>query len=102
MSTDQNVKIDERTEAIASQASAWAYFFISVALLIDLMYRNLVFHETAWDLVGMLVGSGTFTWVYMVRHKGWDVPKSFGWEVAILYAVTLAVLPVVGFMIAMT
>jgi hypothetical protein len=102
MSTDQNVKIDERTEAVASQAIARAYAFITAALLIDLMYRHLVFHEAAWDLQVMLVGSGTFTWVYMVRHKGWDVPESLRWKMAIGAAVGIAVFAVVGFILAMT
>jgi DNA-binding XRE family transcriptional regulator len=102
MSTDQNVKIDERTEAVASQAIARAYAFITVALLIDFMYRRFVFHEAAWDLFVMLVVSGAGTHVYMVRHKVWDVGESFGWKVAIIYAVTLAVLAVVGFILAMT
>jgi hypothetical protein len=102
MSTDQNVKIDERTEAVASQAIARAYAFITVALLIDFMYRLLVFHEMASDLLAMLVGSGVISMVYMVRHKGWEVEESFGWKVAIIVAVTLAVLAVVGFIRAMT
>ena len=102
MSTDQNVKIDERTEAVASQAIARAYAFITVALLIDFMYRRFVFHEEAWDLLVMLVGSGTFTWVYMVRHKAYEVPESVWWKAAIIYAVVLMVLAVVGFIIAMT
>jgi hypothetical protein len=102
MSTDQNVKIDERTEAVAGQAIARAYVFITVALIIDSMYRRFVFHEAAWDLWVMIIGSGTITFVYMVRHKGWDVPESFWWKVAIIYAVTLAVLGVVGFIVAMT
>ena len=102
MSTDQNVKIDERTEAVASQAIARGYVFITVALLIDFMYRRFVFHEEAWDLFVMLVVSGAIGTVYMVRHKGWDVGESFGWKVAIISAVTLAVLAVVGFILAMT
>lgn len=102
MSTDQNVKIDERTEAVASRGIAWAHSFITVALLIDVMYRNFVLHEAAWDLFDILVVSGVISAVYMIRHKAYEVPESFGWTVAIVLAVTLAVLAVVGFILAMT
>jgi len=50
MSTDQDVRIDERTMAVARAANTWGFNFISFALLIDIMYRAAVRKEAAWDL----------------------------------------------------
>ena len=102
MSTDQNVKIDERTEAVASQGSTWAYAFIAVALLIDFMYRLFVFHEAPWDLLIILIVSTGISTGYMIRHKAWEVEESVRWKMAIISAVTLAVVAVVGFILAIT
>ena len=102
MNTDQSVKIDERTEAVASQGIALANSFITLGLLIDFLYRRFVFHEAAWDLLLLLILSGTIVTVHSVRHKVWEVGESFGWKVAIVYAVTLVVLAVVGFTLAMS
>jgi hypothetical protein len=102
MNTHQSVKVDERTEAVASQGIKWAHSFITVVLLIDVMCRRFVFHEAAWDLFVLLVVSGAISTVYMVRHKVLEVGESFGWKVAIIFAVTLIVLAVVGFILAMT
>lgn len=102
MNTHQSVKVDERTEAVASQGLAWSHGFITVALLMDVMFRRFVFHEAAWDLFVLLVVSGAIVTVHNVRHKVWEVEESFVWKVAIIWAVTLVVLGVVGFILAMT
>ncbi len=102
MSSDQSVKIDERTEAVASQAIARGYIFLAVALLIDSMYRLFVFREVPWDLLIILIVSSGISTGYMVRHKAWEVEESVRWKMAIISAVALAVFAIVGFIIAMT
>jgi hypothetical protein len=102
MNTHQSVKkVDERTHAVASQGIAWAHSFITIALLVDVICRRLVLHEMAWDLFALLGASGAISMVYMIRHKGWDVGESFGWRVAIIYAVALVALASIGFVLAM-
>jgi len=102
MNTPQSVKVDERTQAVAFEASAGAHLFIIVALLIDAMCRRFIFHEAVLDLCAILAVSGAISTVYMVRHKVWEVGERFGWKVAIISAVMLIVLAVVGFILAMT
>ena len=101
MNTHQSVKVDERTTAVTCEASTLAYCFITVALFIDVICRRFVFHEAILDLAAILGGSGTISIFYMIRHKVWEVGKSFWWKFAIIYAVTLVVLAVV-IILAMT
>ena len=60
------------------------------------------FTRRFWILAAILAVSGAISTVYMVRHKVWEVGERFGWKVAIISAVMLVVLAVVGFILAMT
>jgi hypothetical protein len=102
MNTQQSVKVDERTTSVTLEASTLAHLFITVALLIDATCRRFIFHEAVLDLCAILAVSGAISMVYMVRHKVWEVGERFGWRVAIISAVMLIVLAVVGFILAMT
>jgi len=82
MSTDQNVKIDERTVAVLHTGNTWGLNFITFALLIDIMYRSVVFHEAAWDLFALLGVCGAISAVYLARHK--VLGQVFGWKVGII------------------
>jgi len=90
MSTDQDVRIDERTMAVARAANTWGFNFISFALLIDIMYRAAVRKEAAWDLFALLGVSGAISMVYMARHK--VLGDLFGWKKVILAVILAAVL----------
>ena len=48
MSTHKDVNIDERTLAVGHAANTWGFNFISLALLVDIMFRALVWKEAAW------------------------------------------------------
>jgi len=90
MNTQQSVKADERTVAVAHAANTWALNFISFALLIDIMYRAAVRKEAAWDLFALLGVSGAISTVYMARHK--VLGQLFGWKKVILALILAAVL----------
>ena len=77
MSTQQSVKADERTIAVMLAANTWGLNFMTFALLIDIMYRSVVYHEQPWDLFALLIlgggishrvsstaqGTGTLVWL---------------------------------------
>lgn len=95
MNPHQSVKADERTVAVARAANTWALNFISLALLIDIMYRAAVRKEAAWDLFALLGVSGAISTVYMARHQ--VLGQLFGWKKVILAVILAAVL---GFVVA--
>lgn len=75
MSTPQAVERDERTVAVENASYRWAYGALTYALLVDVMFRSLVRHEAAWDLMALAIGGGIFCGVYQARQKilghGW-------------------------------
>lgn len=68
MSTDQSLRSDQPT-AIILRGNTWGYNFLAFALLIDIMYRSLVFREAPWDLFVLLFVSGVVSTVYAAQHK---------------------------------
>jgi len=69
MNTQQGVKIDERTMAVAHAANTWALNFITFALLLDVVYRAVIRKEGAFDLLALVFVSGAISMAYMARHK---------------------------------
>jgi hypothetical protein len=68
MNTEQGVKADERTVTVL-RGNTWAYNFIVLGLLIDILYRGSVFREAAWDLFALVFASGAISMAYATRHK---------------------------------
>ena len=99
MNTDQPVRVDERTAAVAYKANTWGLNFITGALLIDIMYRGWFLDEAAWDLFGLLFVSGTISMVYMARHQ--VLGQVINWKVAIIGFVVAAVISAVSAFLAM-
>ena len=81
MSTQQSVVRDERTVAIENASYKWAYILLLFALFIDMLYRGMVRHENAWDLMALVFVSSALCTMYQVRQKtlahGW-------WKAAVL------------------
>jgi hypothetical protein len=75
MSTTQVVERDERTVAVENASYRWAYLLLCYALLMDVIYRSLVRHEAAWDLLALVIVGGVVCTVYQARQKvlahGW-------------------------------
>ncbi len=69
MNTHQRVECDERTVAVGNVARQWAHVFLLIGLLIDVMYRNVVLHEAAWDLMALMFMGGAVSIIYQARRK---------------------------------
>ena len=69
MSTTHYVERDERTVAVENASYRWAYLVVTFALLVDMMYRSLVRHEAAWDLMALVIVGGAVCTVYQARQK---------------------------------
>ena len=100
MNTDQNVRVDERTLAVACQGALLAHSFVAVALFIDAFYRRLVLHETVWDLGAILFGGMAISRVYIIRHKALEAGGPFGRKMAIIQAYACIVVAVTAFILA--
>ena len=77
MNADQNQSVvrDERTVAVENASYKWAYTLVLFALLFDAWYRGFFRNEAAWDLLAMVIISGTVRTAYQVRQdtlqRGW-------------------------------
>ena len=100
MNNPQSVKVDERTVAVMLAANTWGLCFMTFALLIDIVYRNWVYHEQCWDLYALVLLGGGIAIVYRARHKA--LGYLFGWQMLVLLALTALVSVVVAFILART
>jgi hypothetical protein len=75
MSTSQAVQRDERTVAVENASYRWAFLVLTYALLVDVIYRSLVRHEAAWDVMALVIVGGAICTIYQARQKilghGW-------------------------------
>ena len=75
MSTHKSVERDERTVAVENASYRWAYLLLTYALLVDVVYRGIVRHEAAWDLLALVIVGGAVCTMYQARQKtlthGW-------------------------------
>lgn len=69
MSTSPTVARDERTVAVENASYRWAYLFLSFGLLALVAYRSFVEHESAWDLMALVVLGGVLSAAYQGIHK---------------------------------
>lgn len=65
----QFVPRDERTTAVENASYRWAYLLLSFGLLISVAYRGFVRHESAWDLLALVLLGGVVTTLYQGRHQ---------------------------------
>jgi hypothetical protein len=84
MSTEQHqyVERDERTVAVENASYRWAYILLINALLIDALYRAMVRHEAAWDLMALVVLGGATATIYQARQK--TLSHGWGMKVALI------------------
>ena len=92
MSLTPEVEQDERTRAAANLGGICGSVFVSFALLIDVMYRNVFRHKSAWDLMAFIAGGGAVSAIYQIRQKTWKR----GWKGAVELVILIA-----GFILAM-
>jgi hypothetical protein len=96
MSTPQAVERDERTVAVENASYRWAYLLLAYALLVDVMYRGLVRHEAAWDLMALVIVGGIVCSVYQARQK----ILAHGWVMKVVLVACIA--GVIAAIVAMT
>jgi len=60
---------DERTTAVENASYRWAYLLLSFGLLVNVAYRSFVRHESAWDLLVLVLLGGVVTTLYQSRHQ---------------------------------
>jgi hypothetical protein len=96
MSTSEAVERDERTVAVENASYRWAYLLLSYALLVDVMYRGLVRHEAAWDLLALVIAAGVVSGLYQARQHilghGWVMKAVLAACIAFVAALLAALL----------
>jgi hypothetical protein len=60
---------DERTEAVENAGYRWSYYLLTFGVLGATAYRGLVLHETAWDLLALVVLGGVVNSVYQASRR---------------------------------
>ena len=89
MSTKQTVEQDERTVTVENTSYKWAYIFLAFALFIDVVYRGMLRHEAAWDLMALVIVGGAVCTMYQARQK----TLAHGWlKAAVLIACVAGVI----------
>ena len=96
MSASQFVERDERTVAVENASYRWAYLVFSYVLLVDVMYRSMVHHEAAWDLMALVIVGGVVCTVYQAYQKA----LTHGWVMKVVLAACVA--GVIAAIVAMT
>jgi hypothetical protein len=95
MSIQQSVRRDERTVAVENASYRWAFSFVTIALLIDVMCRAVLFDEAAWDLMALVIVPGIACGVYHARQgilgRGWLWNVTIVGVVAALLAALVAI-----------
>jgi hypothetical protein len=90
------VERDERTVAVENVSYRWAYLLLTYALLVDVIYRSLVRHEAAWDLMALVIVGGIVCSVYQARQK----ILAHGWVMKVVLVACIA--GVIAAIVAMT
>lgn len=81
---------DERTLAVENASYRWGYLVLAFGLLGAVAYRSWLFQESAWDLLGLVVGGGLVITCYQWSHQ--TLSRRWVWVtgVAMLLAAVLA------------
>lgn len=63
------VERDERTVVVEQASYRWGYLFLSLGILVSVMYRSYIRREASWDLLALVILSGVVTTAYQLRHQ---------------------------------
>lgn len=66
---DQSVIRDERTIAVENSSYRWAYLLLSFGLLAVVAYRSLLWRESNWDLMALVILCGLVTTLYQWSQR---------------------------------
>jgi hypothetical protein len=99
MSASQSVERDERTVVVENAGHRWAYLLVAYGLLIDVIYRAMVRHEAAWDLMALVIVGGAVCTMYQARQK----TLAHGWAMkGVLIALLGGVIGIIALFLAKT
>ena len=91
--TTQPIMRDERTVATENASYRWAYLVLSFGLLVSTAYRAFVRHESAWDLIALVILGGAVATFYQGRgqvlSRRWAVASAAAALLALVIAVVL-------------
>jgi hypothetical protein len=91
--TTQPIMRDERTVATENASYRWAYFVLSFGLLVSTAYRTFGRHESAWDLMTLVILGGAVATFYQGRGRvlsqRWAVASAAAALLALIIAVVL-------------
>ena len=94
--TPEPVERDERTVAVENAGYRWSNLVLSFGLLLLTMYRSLVRHEAAWDLLGLVVLGGAvnvaYQWSGRVLYRRWVVMAIVTFALAAVVGVVMVAL----------
>jgi hypothetical protein len=92
--TAPSILSDERTVAVENASYRWAYLVLSFGLLASVAWRGFVRHETAWDLLALVVVGGVVATAYQgtrrVLSRRWALAAVAAAVVAVVAAALLA------------
>jgi hypothetical protein len=95
MSTGIRTITEERSMTVL-RANTWGLNFVLFALLADIEFRSIVYHEAAWDLFTLLGLSG----VVIIAYAAWHNVSVLSRKSLFVMAVVAFVAAIVGAMIA--
>jgi hypothetical protein len=91
--TAAHVERDERTIAVENAGYRWSNLVLSFGLLLLTMYRSLIRHEAAWDLLGLVIVGGVvnaaYQWSGHVLYRRWVVMTIVTFALAMLAAAVM-------------
>lgn len=65
---DQTITRDERTITVENSSYRWAYLLLSFGLLVVTAYRSLIWRQSSWDLLALVILGGIVTTLYQWTH----------------------------------
>ena len=85
---------DERSIAVENSSYRWGYLLLSFGLLAVVAYRSLIWRQSSWDLLALVVLGGVVTTLYQWTHKILSRHWVFVTIVAVVLAAVVAVVTV--------
>ena len=66
---DSTIIRDERSIAVENSSYRWGYLLLSFGLLVAVAGRSLVWRQSSWDLLALVVLGGIVTTLYQWTHR---------------------------------
>ncbi|MFL0196283.1 hypothetical protein ACJDU8_12025 [Clostridium sp. WILCCON 0269] len=97
---NKKIEKDERTTFIENISYRFGYKFIGIAILFDVVYRSLRFHESSWDLLAIVMLSALPTIGYQYKQK--ILGKTWMKSAALTFILTFVASLILAFLLIFT